>query len=95
MGKIYSTQPFKVELSYTDLPATPAKIEIEYRKPDGRRGRWPAQINMPGKKIYYWSNAGEKLGMAGTWSFWSVITDANGDEYPGEPVQMVIWGKGS
>jgi len=95
MGKIYSTQPFKIALSYPELPAVPAKTEIEYQRPDGRRGRFAAGIDTVGKKLYYWSAPGEKLGIAGTWRFWNVVTDANGDEYPGEPVVIVIHGRGN
>lgn len=92
--KIFSNQPFKIELTYNQLPATPHSVLICYRKPPGLKGSFSAQIDIDKKVIYYYSAPGETLGAPGNWEFWSVIVDALGQRYPGEKFKMTIYREG-
>lgn len=94
MGKIFINQPFKVELSYDELPAAAESQQIGYKKPSGEIGFFDASIDLVNKFVYYWSAIGETLGSEGEWSFWSVIIDANGQRYSGEPITQMIYPEG-
>ncbi|HET6558053.1 MAG TPA: hypothetical protein VFG54_12110 [Prolixibacteraceae bacterium] len=94
MGKIYSKQPFKIELSYDELPGVVVSARIKYKTPMGTTGEFNANIDRENKKIYYYSQDGETLKYAGTWTLWSVITLENGSTYPGEGVKVVVWKEG-
>jgi hypothetical protein len=94
MGKIYSNQPFKIELSYDSLPVTPVDIQIVSRNPVGTVAHFDASLDEVNKKIYYYSIEDETLAIAGAWAFWSKITDSLGQFYPGEPVTVQIYSEG-
>lgn len=94
MGKIFSNQPFKIELGYDELPGAVASVQIKYQTPQGQKGSWNASIDRVGKKIFYYSAEGETLRFVGPWLFWSVILLDNGERYPGEPVSWVIYREG-
>lgn len=94
MGKIYSNQPFAIELSYTELPGTVESVAIKYRNPNGRSGSFAATHDAQNKKISYTSIAEETLKYAGTWRFWAQVTLTSGAVYPGEPVVAVIYKEG-
>jgi hypothetical protein len=92
--KVYNTQPFKIELTYTTLPATPASQQICYRTPRGVVGHFDASLDTVNLMLYYWSAVDETLEISGVWQFWSKIIDANDQEYPGEAINYIIYPEG-
>lgn len=94
MGKIYSNQPFKIELTYTELPATAASQQIYYIDPEGTQGHFDALLDTVNKKIYYYSASLETLEIEGKWRFWARIVDALGNIYPGEYCETLIYKEG-
>lgn len=94
MGKIYNNQPFKIELSYLEIPAGAASFKIEYVNPYGETGSFTASHNAAEKVIFYNSATAETLEISGPWKFWSLVTDATGNEYPGEPITIQIHTRG-
>jgi len=95
MSKIYANQPFKIELTYDELPATAVSQKICCTKPSGEFKSFVASIDLVNKKIYYYSTAGETLGAVGVWRIWAQITDADGNLFPGEPNTFAIYNEGT
>jgi len=97
MGKKYVTQPIEVSLSWTEEDAPSGLVEscvIEYRKPNGTTGSWPAVYDEQNRTIYYVGGPGSSYGMNGKWIFWPVVTLTGGESYPGEPISETIYNKG-
>lgn len=94
MGKKYTTQPFKIELSYDTLPENTESASIKYINPRGQRGTFAATLDTEKKCVVYESAAGEHLKFAGIWKFWSVFHVSGNESFPGESIQERIYVEG-
>ncbi len=101
MEKIYTVQPIEIELSYTTLPGTVTAVAIKYKAPDKSDGEFVATLDTLNKLVKYKSSptaSFEDLVSTkayGTWLFWSYFTCLDGSEFPGEPVEWIIYKEGS
>jgi len=95
MNKIYSTQPFIIELSYDELPGAISSAKIKFRRPNLTEGSFTGVVDLVNKKVSYTSGANETLGSDGSWVFWnSFLISGWNTEFPGEPVNINIFKEG-
>ncbi len=99
MSTIYTEQPFDVDLNYDLLPGTVTSVKIKYISPSKQAGEWVATLDEGNLLVYYHSAPTESLSdystkPNGTWKFWNYYICADGGEFPGEPVERIIYLEG-
>jgi len=97
MGKIYKNQDYLRIKLHLGCSLSGATALIKYSDPNGTTGSWAvtAVEDELNGIIYKDFALGETLAVAGTWTFWSHVTFADGRVAPGEAFDQYINDEGS
>lgn len=99
MNKIYSKQEsLRIRLTTGVDIAEATTTKIKYRKPDGTKGEWGAEVEDATKGIIYYdvkkTVSEADIDQAGVWKFWAYITFSDGRSAPGKVVKERIYSEG-
>jgi hypothetical protein len=95
MGKIFKGQSaLRITLqTFCNLEGNIAAV-IKYRKPDGSTGEFAAAVGDEVKGVIFHEVLEGELDASGWWSFWALVTFADGRTAAGEPAKIYIWTEG-
>lgn len=78
----------------TGIDCTNATVlKIKYKKPDGVKGEWTAELSEDDPKIVKHKVAEGEINAVGSWTIWSHVTFSDGS-VPGKPAKMLVKNEG-